>query len=253
MLAKTRTFIDSIGDYGLFFSRFIRNIFSSAFEWNEFFRQCYVIGYRSSGIILLTGFVIGFVLTLQAIPTMKDFGALSYVPSMVSISVLREIGPVITALICAGKLASGIGAELGSMKVTEQIDAMEVAGANPVGYLVVPRIFACIFMIPLLTLFADACAFFGGYAGLNLSSSISMTLFFQKSFAVLQFADVFPSFIKTIFFGLIIGFVGSYKGYHSSGGTESVGFAANSAVVVSSIWIIIVDAIAVQLTSVLLY
>jgi phospholipid/cholesterol/gamma-HCH transport system permease protein len=245
--------LEKTGEEASFFFSFIKNIFKGGFEWNEFSRQCYFIGYRSFGIVAVTGFVLGFVLTLQSLPTLKQFGAQSYVPSMVSISVVREIGPVITALICAGKIASGIGAELGSMKVSEQIDAMEISGANPMQYLVVTRILACLLMIPLLTMVADGMAFLGGFAGINSQGGMSAVLYFRKSFAGLDFSDLFPAIIKTFFFGLAIGFVGCYKGFNSNRGTESVGHAANSAVVAASIWIIIIDAIAVQLTSSLVY
>lgn len=243
----------SIGNQVVFMGSFMRNIFRTGFEWNEFFRQSFIIGYKSLTLVGITGFILGFVLTLQSEPTLKDFGAESYVPSMVAVSVIREIGPVIIALICAGKIASSIGAELGSMKVTEQIEAMEVSGANPVQYLVVTRILACIIMIPLLTIMADALALAGGYTASNLSKEVSITLYFNKAFSSLSFSDVIPAFIKTIFFGFAVGFVGCYKGYNSDRGTESVGLAANSAVVAASLWIIVLDAIAVQLTSVFAY
>jgi phospholipid/cholesterol/gamma-HCH transport system permease protein len=247
-------FFEKTGEQTHFFKAFLRNTFKGSFEWNEFMRQCYVIGYKSLGIVAVTGFVIGFVFTLQSLPTLKDFGAQSYVPGMVCISVIREIGPVITGLICAGKIASSIGAELGSMNVSEQIDAMEISGASPVQYLVVTRILACTLMVPLLTLFADAMALLGGYIGSNSAGgSMSMQLYFDKAVETLYFSDFFPAVIKTIFFGMAIGFVGCYKGYHSNKGTESVGLAANSAVVAASIWIIILDAIAVQITSVFVY
>ncbi len=248
-----KNILEKIGEEGQFFTSFVKNIFKNGFEWNEFLRQCYFIGYRTWPIVALTGFILGFVLTLQSLPTLKVFGAQAFVPAMVSVSVVREVGPVITALICAGKIASGIGAELGSMKVTEQIDAMEVSGANPVQYLVVTRILACLLMVPLLTMVADGLAFVGGYLGINLNGGMSSILYFRKTFAGLDFSDLFPAFIKTFLFGFIIGFVGCYKGFNSNRGTESVGFAANSAVVTASVWIIIVDAIAVQLTSTLVY
>lgn len=250
---KINGMFEKIGDQALFFSTFTKNIFKGGFEWNEFMRQCYFIGYRSLGIVAVTGFILGFVLTLQSLPTLKDFGAQSYVPSMVSISVIREIGPVITALICAGKIASGIGAELGSMKVTEQIDAMEVSGANAVQYLVVTRILACMLMVPLLTLIADGMAFLGGFAGANTSSKVNIVLYLTKSFNALNFSDLIPSVIKTFFFGLSIGFIGCYKGFNADRGTESVGTAANTAVVAASVWIIIIDAVAVQITSAFVY
>ena len=248
----TRQFI-AAGDQVAFMGSFFRNTFRRGFEWNEFLRQSYIVGVKSLSLVGITGFILGFVLTLQSEPTMKAFGAESFVPSMVAISVIREIGPVIIALICAGKIASSIGAELGSMKVSEQIDAMEVSGANPLQYLVVTRILACIIMIPLLTLMADALALLGGFAASNINNDMTATLYFNKAFAAVTFSDIIPAVAKTIFFGFAIGFVGCYKGYNSDRGTESVGVAANAAVVSASLWIIVLDAIAVQLTSVFAY
>ncbi len=250
---RCKNMLEATGDYAAFFASFFRNIFSGGFEWNEFIKQCYLIGLKSLNIVLITGFILGFVLTLQSQPTLKAFGAEGYVPNMVSISIIREIGPVIISLICAGKIASGIGAELGSMKVTEQIAAMDVSGANPIQYLVVTRILACTFMIPLLVLFADAFSLLGGYLGTNISGNMTGTLYFSKSFASLVFSDFFPALIKTFLFGFIIGFIGCYKGFHANRGTESVGIAANSAVVSASVWIILLDALAVQLTSIFVY
>ena len=242
-----------IGNEALFLGKFFRNLFRTGFEWGELVRQCYQIGYKSFPLVAITGFVLGLVLTMQSLPTMKNFGAASFVPSMVAISIIREIGPVIIGLICAGKVASGIGAELGSMRVTEQLDALEVSGANSYQYLVVTRILACTFMIPLLTLISDAISLIGGYVASNLSGTVSFELYFNKSFAALNFNDLFPSTIKSVFFGFAIGFVGCYKGFFTTGGTESVGVAANTAVVTASLSIIILDAIAVQLTSLLAY
>lgn len=245
--------MEETGDYVQFFTSFFRNIFTDGFEWNELIRQCYLIGLKTLNIILITGFILGFVLTLQLQPTMKTFGAMGYLPNMVSISIIREIGPVIISLICAGKIASGIGAELGSMKVTEQIAAMEVSGANPIQYLVVTRIIGCVLMVPLLVLFADGISILGGFVGTNISGNMTGILYFNKSFAFLTFSDFVPALIKTYVFGFIIGFIGCYKGYHANRGTESVGVAANSAVVLATVWIILMDALAVQLTSIFVY
>ncbi|MEO5593864.1 MAG: ABC transporter permease [Chitinophagaceae bacterium] len=242
-----------IANQTIFFKSFFRNSLKRGFEWEEFCRQAYTTGYRSIGIIALTGFILGFVLTLQSQPTMKQFGAVSFIPGMVSISVIREIGPVIVGLICAGKISSSMGAELGSMNVTEQIDAMVVSGANPMQYLVVTRILACTLMTPLLTIFADVIALFGGFTASNLGGEMSSRLYFYKATSVLEFSDVIPSLIKSVLFGFAIGFVGCYKGFNSNRGTESVGLAANSAVVTSSVWIIIIDAIVVQITNVFIY
>ena len=139
------------------------------------------------------------------------------------------------------------------MKVTEQIDAMEVSGANPIQYLVVTRIIACTLMVPLLTILADALALGGGFLGSNIGGHFSTILYFNKAFHSLAFTDLLPSFIKTIFFGFAIGFVGCYKGYNSGSGTESVGVAANSAVVSASLWVIVLDAIAAQVTTIFAY
>jgi len=174
-------------------------------------------------------------------------------PKSLAVSIVREIGPIITAMICAGKIGSGIGAELGSMKVTEQIDAMEVSGANPVQYLVVTRILATTFMVPILTLLGDVLGLLGGFIAINITSSVSAMLYFNKCLASIDFTDFLPAFIKTIFFGFVIGFVGCYKGYNSNRGTESVGLAANSAVVTASLWIFVIDAIVVQVSSLLFY
>jgi len=245
--------IEEAGNQVHFMNRFFRNIFRMNFEWNEFVRQCYMIGYKSFPLVGITGFIVGFVMTLQSEPTMKAFGAESYIPKMVAISLIREICPVIIALICAGKISSGIGAELGSMKVSEQIEAMDVSGANPIQYLVVTRILACIFMVPLLTLISDGLGLLGSWAGVNVTGDVSGVLFFNKALSSVAFGDLLPAVIKTIFFGFAIGFIGCYKGYNSDRGTESVGVAANSAVVNASLWIIVIDGIAVQLTNALGY
>jgi phospholipid/cholesterol/gamma-HCH transport system permease protein len=173
-------------------------------------------------------------------------------PGMVAVSLIREIGPIITALICAGKIGSGMGAELGSMKVTEQIDAMEVSATNPIRYLVVTRVLAATLMLPILVLFADAFGFLGSWIGVNIKGDVSLVLYIFQAFGSIGFLDFFPALIKTFLFGAVIGTVGCYKGYTAGRGTESVGKAANAAVVLSSLLIIIVDMIAVQITDMLL-
>jgi phospholipid/cholesterol/gamma-HCH transport system permease protein len=248
-----KKWLEDIGEQVTFFTRFFRNIFAGGFEWSEFVRQCYEIGYRSMMLVGITSFIMGVVLILQLRPTLVAFGAASMLPKTLSVSFVREIGPVIIGIICAGKIASSIGAELGSMKVTEQLDAMEVSGANPLQYLVVTRILATTVMVPILSVLGDVIGLFGGYLASNLRDHISFSLYFTKVIASLDFTDFLPAFIKTIFFGFAIGFVGCYKGFHSSKGTESVGIAANSAVVTASLWIFVIDAVAVQITSLLFY
>jgi len=252
-LTGWRKWFGSIGDQCVFFAGFFRNIFKGGFEWSEFVRQCYEIGYRSMMLVGITSFIMGAVLILQLRPSLVAFGEEGMLPKMLSVSLIREIGPVITGLICAGKIASSIGAELGSMKVTEQIDAMEVSGANPVQYLVVTRILAVTLMVPLLTVIGDIIGLLGGFIALNLTDSVSYPLYFNKVVSSIDYSDFLPAFVKTIFFGFAIGFVGCYKGFNSNKGTESVGIAANSAVVTASLWIFVIDAMSVQLTSILFY
>lgn len=248
-----KRWLEGVGDQVDFFLNFVRNVFTGGFEWPEFIRQCYEIGYRSMMLVGITAFIMGMVMVLQLRPTLVNFGAANMLPKTLAVSFVREIGPVIIGIICAGKIASSIGAELGSMKVTEQLDAMEVSGANPVQYLVVTRILATTLMVPILSVIGDVIGLFGGYLALNLRDSMSLQLYFAKAMSALDFSDFLPAFVKTIFFGFAIGFVGCYKGFHSNKGTESVGIAANTAVVTASLWIFVIDAISVQLTSLLFY
>ncbi len=244
-------FLD-VGNVVLFITELFRQTFSRDFEFREFLHQCYKIGYKSLPLISVTGAIIGIVLTIQSRPVLVDFGAVSMLPGMVAVSLIREMGPVITALICAGKVGSGIGAELGSMRVTEQIDAMEVSSTNPMRFLVVTRVWAAILMIPLLVLYADLLGILGSWAGANIKGDVSFVLFFSQAFSVVEFIDFFPAVIKTFFFGAVIGIVGSYKGFNAGRGTESVGVAANSSVVLASLLVILVDMVAVQITDMII-
>jgi len=245
------SFLTDFADVVLFLTRIVKETFSRNFEFKEFFRQCFHIGYKSLPLVSVTGAIMGLVLAIQSRPALLTFGAVSMLPSMVAVSLIREMGPVMTAIICAGKIGSGMGAELGSMRVTEQIDAMEVSSTNPMKFLVVTRVLAATIMIPLLILYADAFGIFGGWVGANIKGSVSFTLFFSQAFSPVTFLDFLPAFIKSIFFGAVIGLVGTYKGYNAGRGTESVGIAANSAVVLASLLVIIVDMIAVQITDML--
>ncbi len=242
------SFFAEMGNMLLFISYTVKATFSRNFEFKEFLNQCYQVGYKSLPLISITGAIMGLVLTIQSRPALVSFGAVSMLPSMVAVSIIREMGPVITALICAGKIGSGMGAELGSMKVTEQIEAMEVSSTNPMQYLVVTRVLAATIMIPILVLYADALGIIGSWAGANIKGNVTFVLFISQAFAHVEFTDLFPAIIKTFFFGAVIGFVGCYKGYTAGRGTESVGIAANSAVVLASLLVIIVDMIAVQIT-----
>ncbi|MGI0106227.1 MlaE family ABC transporter permease [Salinimicrobium sp. WS361] len=242
------SFFAEIGGLSRFATRFFKELFSRPFEFKEFLRQCYQMGNKSLLLVGVTGFILGLVFTLQSRPTLEEFGASSWIPNMISISIVREIGPVIIALICAGRIGSSIGAELGSMKVTEQIDAMEVSGTNPFKYLVVTRILAASLMLPLLIIFGDFVALIGSALVENIKGQVSFMLYFNQVFSALGFRDLLPATGKSFFFGFAIGLVGCFKGYNSSKGTAGVGRASNSAVVYTSMLLFIIDFIAVFLT-----
>lgn len=250
LIDSLKIFFAEIGDLTFFSIRFFKEVFKRPYEFNELLKQCYNIGNKSLTLVLVTGFIIGLVFTLQSRPTLEEFGAVSWMPSMVSISIIREIGPIITGLICAGKIGSGIGAEIGSMRVTEQIDAMEVSGTNPFKYLVVTRILATTFMLPLLVLSGDVIAIFGSYLVENIKGNVSFLLYFNQVFNNLEFSDLFPATIKSFFFGFAIGLVGCYKGYNCKKGTVGVGIAANSAVVYTSMLLFVIDFIVVLITNI---
>lgn len=243
-----KDFFYNLGELASFTGSFFKKLFSRMPDINELLGQCYRVGYQSLFLVGLTALIIGVVMTLQTLPTMKDIGAESFLPSTISISIIREIGPVLTGLITAGKVASSIGSEVGSMKVTEQIDAMTVSGVDPFRYLVVNRVIACTLMVPILVFYADAIALLGSFFALNLKENLSFIFYFDQAIGILFWVDIVSSTIKSVFFGLAIGIVSCYKGYNTSGGTAGVGYAANSSVVVASIAIFIIDLIAVQIT-----
>jgi len=245
---EANNFLTDFADVILFITRTIKETFSFDFEFREFLRQCFQIGYKTLPLISITGIIMGLVLTIQSRPSLAKFGADAMLPGMVAVSLIREMGPVITALICAGKIGSGMGAELGSMKVTEQIEAMEVSSTNPMRFLVVTRVLAATLMIPLLILYADSLGILGSWVGANIKGDVTFVLFFSQAFRHIDFIDFLPAFVKSVFFGAVIGMVGCYKGYNAGRGTESVGIAATSAVVLGSLLVLVVDVVAVQLT-----
>jgi phospholipid/cholesterol/gamma-HCH transport system permease protein len=247
---RLQQFFWELADTTRFSGRIIREMFRGRFEWAEFWRQCYVIGYKTLGLIGITAFIMGLVLTMQTRPVLEELGADAWLPGVIMVAIIREISPVIGALIFAGKVGSGIGAELGSMRVTDQIDAMEVSGTNPMKYLVATRVLATTLMVPILVFYADGVAFIGSFAGVNMGNTISLKLFLTQALDQLWFLDLIPATIKSFFFGFAIGVISCYKGYHTTGGTQGVGVAANSAVVISSVVIFILDLIAVEITEI---
>jgi phospholipid/cholesterol/gamma-HCH transport system permease protein len=248
---KLSRFFHQIGELSNFTLLTIRYIFRRPFEYREFVKQLLEAGYKSFGLIGITAFIMGLVLTIQTLPVMSEFGTESWVPTMVFISVIIEIGPVVTALLFAGKVGSRIGAELSSMRVTEQIDAMEVSGVYPMKYLVVTRVLATTIMLPALVMYADFIALIGSYMGYTMHNTISFLAFVRESFDELYFTDLMPATIKTFFFGFFIGLLSCYTGYTTNKGAEGVGMATNSAVILSSLSIFLIDLIAVQITQII--
>ncbi|AYB29820.1 MlaE family ABC transporter permease [Chryseolinea soli] len=244
---KFRKFLIVLAEVFRFIRRFFKEAFYPPFEVKETLRQCFLLGNRSLFLIVFTSFLAGIVFTKQSRPSLASFGAESWLPSLVSQAVVRSLGPLITGLICAGKLGSNIGAELASMQVSEQIDAMEVSGTRPYGYLVVSRVLATTLMLPLLVVFADITALMGSFVMVHAINKTSFTLYFNEVSAVVTYLDIFSSLVKSAVFGFAIGIVGCYAGYHSEKGTTGVGKAANISVVVSMIFIFVIDLASLQI------
>ena len=246
---KIDTFFSDIYDVYRFTALFFKQAFSPPFEFKEIVNQCYQVGYKSLPLISLTGFIIGIVFTKQSRPSLSTFGASSWLPSLVSIAIIRALAPLVTALIAAGKVGSNIGAELGSMKVTEQIDAMEVSATNPFKFLVVTRIIATTLMIPILVLYAGLVGMLGSYMNVHQNELTSFTAFIKSAFSTISFLDINSSIFKAVCYGFTIGVAGCYQGYYAQNGTQGVGRAANSAVVVSMFLIFVEEMIIVQVVN----
>ena len=232
-----------------FTALFFKESIKKPFHIREIFNQCLEIGLKSIPLITLTGFIVGMVFTKQSRPSLEEFGATSWLPSLIGIAIVRALGSLVTALICAGKVGSGIGAELASMRVNEQIDAMEVSAINPFKYLVVTRVAATTITIPLLALYCSFMGLLGSYVNVHSEEALSIFTFYQNAFSSISFLDIFSSLIKSIVYGFTIGIVGCYKGYNATQGTRGVGKASNQAVVLSIFLIFIEEIVLVQVTN----
>ena len=237
-----------LGGLWLFAMRFFKHLFQPPYEFKEIVRQLYATGFRSLSLVSVVGVVIGAVLTMQSRPVMIKFGAEAFIPAMVAISVMRELSPVLISVILAGRVGAGIGAELGSMRASEQIDAMDVAALDPYKLLVFTRVVACMIALPLLTIYADFLALVGSWMVEKIEAGMTISHFITRVVSSVAFYDYLPGIAKTIFFGFTIGIVGCYQGYHSTGGTEGVGKSATDAAVTSSLLIIVLDVFFVKLT-----
>ncbi|MCB9680583.1 MAG: ABC transporter permease [Alphaproteobacteria bacterium] len=239
--------LTSVYDAAVFFVRFFTDGIRPPYHPKEVLKQCYEVGVRSLPLIMLTGFVVGVVFTKQSRPSLASFGATSWLPSLITIALVRSLAPLVTALICAGRVGSSIGAELGSMRVTEQIEAMEVSGINPFKYLVVTRTLATTFMVPALMLWCAFVGLCGSYLNVHGNEGTSVASFIKNGFSTISFFDVGSSFAKSFVFGFTIGLVACYKGYHATSGTQGVGRAANASVVMSMFFIFIEEVLIVQI------
>ncbi len=239
------------GELGMFFARLIRAAITPPYEWREFIRQCDAIGAKSLPLVALAGAATGVVLSLETRDSLARFGAKSFLPAIIVFSMIKESGPVITGLVVSGRAGAGIGAELGSMKVTEQIDAMEASAVDPFKYLAATRVLACALMLPLLTIAANACGILMGWVANAVASPVSLHYFLETGFKEVAFSDYIPPVLKTVVFGAIIGLISCFQGMRTKGGTEGVGRTATSSVVLSSLFVILADVAVVRLTLVL--
>ncbi|MEO8148928.1 MAG: ABC transporter permease [Bacteroidia bacterium] len=243
------SYFTGVYDAYKFVARFFKEAFRYPFHLRQVIDQCFEVGLKSLSLITLTGFIIGMVFTKQSRPSLEDFGATSWLPSLMAIAIVKALGPLVTAIICAGKVGSSIGAELGSMKVTDQIEAMEVSAINPFKYLVATRTLATTITIPVLTLYCSFVGLLGSYVNVHFHEATSFVAFFKSGFASVSFLDLFTSIVKSIVFGFTIGIIGCYQGFNATQGTRGVGKAANQAVVVAMFLIFIEEIIIVQVSN----
>ena len=236
-----------VGGVALFGARALYEAFLPPYEFKETWRHIYEVGWRSLPLIALSGFAIGVVLSMHTRASLERFGAEAMIPAGLAIALIRETGPLTAGLLVSGRVGAGIGAELGAMRVTEQIDALEAVAVDSFKYLAVTRILACILAMPLLTAVIDFCGIVGGYVAETSISGMSAQLYFHRSFSIVEFSDFLPATLKTMVFGLVIGTVSSYLGFNTTQGTEGVGRPSTSSVVLSSICIILVNVVLVKL------
>jgi phospholipid/cholesterol/gamma-HCH transport system permease protein len=234
------------GELGVFCARLARSVVAPPYEFREFIRQLDAVGSLSCPLVALAGAATGAVLSLETRDSLTRFGAKGMLPAVIVFSLIRESGPIITALVVSGRVGAGIGAELGSMRVTEQIDAMEASAVDPYKFLVATRVLACILMLPLLTLVTDFSGVVLGWVANTLAEPVTFRLFLDHGFKSVAFSDFIPPTLKTAVFGSIIGVVACFQGLRAQGGTEGVGRAATSSVVLASLFVIVADVVLVR-------
>lgn len=245
-LMSGRKAVEWFGGLSLFSGQFFRECFRRPFEFTEILRQIFEIGWRSAPLIVLSGIAVGAVLSMHTRSTLERFGAAAMIPTALALALVKETGPLITGLLISGRVGAGIGAELGGMRVTEQIDALESLGINSFKYLVFTRVVACAVALPLLTVLMNFSGLLGGFVAETFVSGATLRLYFTQAFSSLAFSDFIPPTLKTIVFGFIIGCTSSYLGYNATGGAEGVGRASTQSVVLSSIFLILINVILVK-------
>ena len=235
------------GGLAVFGARAIRDAFRPPFEFLEIARQMFDIGWRSVPLIGASGFAVGVVLSMHTRASLERFGAEAMIPAGLAIALIRETGPLTAGLLLSGRVGAGIGAELGAMRVTEQIDALEATAVDAFKYLAVTRILACTLALPLLTVLMNFAGIVGGFVAESAISDMSFRLYFDRAFLLIEFRDLIPATLKTMVFGFVIATVASYLGFETTGGTEGVGRTSTRSVVFSSILIIVVNVVLVRL------
>lgn len=235
------------GEVSLFGFRALREAVRRPFEAQEILRQVFEIGWRSGPLIAVAGLAVGVVMSMHTRSSLERFGAEAMIPAGLGIALVKETGPLVAGLLVAGRVGSGIGAQLGGMRVTEQIDALESLAVDSFKYLVATRVVACTIAQPILTTLMNFTGIIGGYFAETAITGISLRLYFNRAFSSIEFVDYIPPTLKTAVFGLIIGTVSSYLGYTTTGGAEGVGRAATRSVVLSSILLIVVNVLLVKM------
>jgi phospholipid/cholesterol/gamma-HCH transport system permease protein len=236
-----------VGEVAAFGLRALREALRPPFEMKELLRQLYDIGSRSVPLIAAAGFAVGIVMSMHSRSSLERFGAEAMIPTVLALSLAREIAPLVAGLLVAGRVGAGIGAELGGMRVTEQIDALESLAVDSFRYLVVTRVLACMIAQPILTTLMSFTGILGGFVAETVMSNLSFRLYFDRAFSSMEFVDYIPATLKTVVFGFIIGTVSSYLGYNAKGGAEGVGRASTTSVVFSSLLLILTNVVLVKM------
>jgi phospholipid/cholesterol/gamma-HCH transport system permease protein len=236
-----------VGDASLFAMRAARELFRPPYEFRESIRQLYELGLKSAPLIAMSGVAIGVVLSMHTRASLERFGAESMIPAGLAMALVRETGPLTAGLLLSGRLGAGIGAELGAMRVTEQIDALEASAVDSFHYLVVTRVIACVIALPILTTLMNFTGMLGGFLAETTATGMSLDLYFNRAFSLIDMTDYVPATLKTMVFGFIIATTSSYLGFTTDSGTEGVGRASTLSVVLSSILIILANVILVRI------